>query len=222
MPRGRHLRQLPAAPPDAETAVRYLHIWDDKALHDDPSQFPRLTSAALFGDDKPLELEVGCGSGHFLCALAADHPDINFVGVELSSKRLYAAVQTAVSQNLNNLKFIRADFKLLYPLLVEGGVTAVYLHFPDPHKPKFHKRRILDAHFLEQVYAALAPGGLLSVMTDEKPFFMEMLTLVEENGRFRKRHASRYLVGFDTAAKSRYQLMWEARGLQTLRFEVEK
>ncbi|MEM7112721.1 MAG: tRNA (guanosine(46)-N7)-methyltransferase TrmB [Chloroflexota bacterium] len=222
MPRGRHLRQLSAAPPDSETAVRYLLLWDDKTLHQSPASYPSLSSPTLFQNDHPLELEVGCGSGHFLCAKAADNPNINFIGVEISSKRLYAAVQTAVSHNLNNIKFIRADFKLLYPLLVADSLTAVYLHFPDPHKPKFHKRRIVDQPFLDHIWVAMRIGANLSIMTDEEPFLLDMLALVEENGRFANPNPNRYTVGFDTTAKSRYQKMWEARGLTTVHFIVTK
>ena len=68
----------------------------------------------------------------------------------------------------------------------------------------------------------LCPGGRLSVMTDHREYFLEMLELVEQDVRFEKTHAERYLLGFDAPAISRYQRLWERHGLATLRFEVRR
>jgi tRNA G46 methylase TrmB len=76
--------------------------------------------------------------------------------------------------------------------------------------------------FLDQVHRALVPGGQLSVMTDQEPFFMDMLATVEADPRFEKMHPERYLIGFEDGIKSRYQKIWESRGLTTLRFLLQK
>jgi len=59
-------------------------------------------------------------------------------------------------------------------------------------------------------------------MTDHREFFLEMLELVEQDGRFEKTHVERYLSGFDAPVISRYQRLWERHGLATLRFEVRR
>ena len=59
-------------------------------------------------------------------------------------------------------------------------------------------------------------------MTDHHEFFMEMLALIEQDGRFAKTHAERYLIGFETEAKSQFQRIWERHGLPTLRVEIQK
>ena len=77
-----------------------------------------------------MELEIGCGSGEFLCSLARRDRQTNFVGVEVKRKSIYEAVARASSAALENVVFLRADFRLLYPLLAPGSLDAVYLHFP--------------------------------------------------------------------------------------------
>jgi tRNA (guanine-N7-)-methyltransferase len=210
-------------PPDPAAARQYLRYFSSKQLFLDPDSFPPLDSYHLFGNDLPLHLEVGCGTAEFLCALALDAPRTNFVGVDVASKALFKAVKIAAAHQLPNILFIRADFALMYPLLMGDSLQAVYLHFPDPHmQTRFRKRRVLSPAFLEHVHRALAPGGRLSIMTDHRAFFLEMLGLLERDPRFAKTHAERYLVGFEPTVKSQFQRLWEGHGLPTLRVELQK
>ena len=59
-------------------------------------------------------------------------------------------------------------------------------------------------------------------MTDHHAFFQETLALLEQDGRFARTHAERYLVGFDPPAQSYFQQLWESHGLPTLRIELRK
>jgi tRNA (guanine-N7-)-methyltransferase len=210
-------------PPEAQTIERYLLFFSSKELFWNPDMFPPIDSPHLFGDDLPLQLEIGCGTADFLCALALEHPRTNFVGVDVSAKPLFKAIRTAEARALPNIKFIKGDFKQMYPLLAADALQAVYLHFPDPHmRPRFRKQRIISRPFLDQIERALAPGGSLSITTDHREFFIEMLELVEQDARFAKTHAERYLIGLDAPARSQFQRIWEAHGLPTLRVELQK
>lgn len=223
MPRRSLDRDLPLLPPAPEIACKYLLSYPPRLLHDCPAAFPPLDACHLFGHRRPLELEVGSGRGDFLCSLAQQHPANGFVGVELGRKAVYQAVATAHAAKLDNLRFVRADVRLLYPLLAPASLEAVYLHFPDPHpRPKFQRRRLFSAPFLDAMHRALRPGGRLSVMTDHREAFFAMLELAEGDRRWRKAHAERYLVGYEAEVKSRFQQLWEGHGLATLRFELTK
>jgi tRNA (guanine-N7-)-methyltransferase len=223
MPRRKLARRLDFIPPDVQTAQKYLLCFDSRDLFHNPENYPKLTAANLFGNDGPLHLEIGCGVGEFICALASKELAANFVGIDISWKPLFKAIRTASSLSLNNLKFIKANFKLVYPLLMPSSLQAVYLHFPDPHQePKFQKRHIFGRPFLDQMHRVLRPRGRLSVMTDHAEFFMDMIGLMEQDPRFEKLHPERFLVGFETETKSRFQRLWESHGLPTLRFEVRK
>jgi tRNA (guanine-N7-)-methyltransferase len=222
MPRRRLYRHR-TCPPDTRALALYLRRWPGERLYRDPDTFPRITSTCLFGNDRPLELEIGCGSADFLCDLARRNPERNFVGLDISTKSLHQAVATAAKVALDNILFLKADFRLVYPLLVPGSLRAAYLHFPDPAtRTRYRHRRIFSGKFLDAMSCSLVPGGRLSVMTDHEPYFMELLTLAERDDRWRKTHEERYLTGFETEAKSKFQHLWESQGLPTLRFELAK
>jgi len=209
--------------PDSETIATYLLVMPGKDLFAHPECFPRITSSALFDNQHPIELEIGCGSGEFLCSLAKHNPGTNYVGVELRRKSIHAAVNLASAMSLDNILFVNADARLLSPLLVAESIQAAYLHFPDPvTRPKFENRRIFTGRFLDSMHEALTARGRLSVMTDHREYFEEMLRLVEGNDRWCKTHRARFLTGFDVEAKSRFQRIWESHGKTTLRFEVTK
>ena len=209
--------------PDEDTARKYLLRLSGQQLYYQTCSLPKLTSAHLFGNDHPLELEVGCGTGEYLCSLAQQEPDGNFLGVDFHLRSLYTAVDTASRLNLDNILFVKANFTLMYPLLAPASLRSIYLHFPDPNmEPKFRKRRIFSQTFLDHAHRALVPGGRLSVMTDHREFFFEMLAIAEQDKRWRRMHKERHLVGFEPRVKSRYQRIWERHGIPTLRFELAR
>ena len=221
MPR-RKIR-LKAAAPDEQVLERYLVTLSNSELWHHPERIAKASSATLFGNSHPMELEVGCGTAEFLCALARRDPGTNFVGVDVHKKSLQNAAALASSFALDNVVFVSADFKLLYPLLARESLRRVYLHFPDPNvRRKFRSRRIFSERFVDAIHHALVPHGTLSVMTDHRDYFFEMLELVERDARWSKTHADCYVVGFDAAIQSRFQRMWEGHGLATLRFELIK
>jgi len=222
MPRRRlDRKKVPA--PDKRMAAKYLLELPGDRLYREPRAFPKIDSVSLFGDGKPMELEVGCGDGAFLCSLAQEDRATNFVGVEVKRKSVHEAVARAASAGLENVIFLRANFWLLYPLLVPGSLRAVYLHFPDPNtRPKFRRRRIFTGRFLGEMHEATTSTGKISVATDHEDLFMEMLELAESDGRWENAHAERYLAGFGTESPSRYQRIWEGHGIPTLRFELVK
>ena len=223
MSRRTFLRHLHTQPLDDALLERYLLDYHPRDLYEHPEQFPRLCSQALFGNYAPLELEVGCGSAEFLCALAAKEPAVNFVGVDLARRPLEKGAEIAASMKLENLRLLNGNFTQMYPLLEPLSLRRVYVHFPDPNtRPKFRRRRIITPAFLEAMHTALVPGGTLSVMTDHEAFFLEMLALLEADCRFEKTHAERYLVGFEPEVKSRFQRTWERHGLPILRCELRK
>ena len=90
MPR-RSLDRKKVPAPDERTAARYLLELPGDRLYREPLAFPRLSSASLFGNEKPLELQIGCGNGEFLCSLARRDHETNFVGVEVKRTAVHEA-----------------------------------------------------------------------------------------------------------------------------------
>ncbi|TCJ14815.1 methyltransferase domain-containing protein [Rubrobacter taiwanensis] len=217
----RKLGRMKVRRPGAGVAARYLRVFPGRRLYYEPESLPRITSEELFGDGKPLELEAGCGTGDFLNALAERDPGANFVGVDLHMKSLYRAVNRAAERELENVLYISADFNIIYPLLEDVSLRAVYLHFPDPGmKPRQEKNRIFRRRFLDELHRALVPGGRISVMTDHDGYYEQMLSLLSGDERWEKCFGE---LSVDPGVKSRFHRLWEDEyGRTTHRFELVK
>lgn len=214
------MKLKPLAP---EISEKYLLDWDALELRRAPHKFPQLTSAELFGNVAPLEVEVGAGSGEYLCHLATQHPRTNFLGIEVSRRAAHIAVALAAELQLTNVRILRADFKLLTPLFEPQSWQAVYLHFPDPqHKRRDAKRALFDQTFLNAIAGVLVPGGRLSVVSDKAEFLASMLWQAERDIRFARIHAEPGLEEFEPNVKSRFQLSWERKGLKSYRFVLQR
>jgi tRNA (guanine-N7-)-methyltransferase len=223
MSRGRRINRIKLKPWDEAKLHRYRLDWDAKDLLRDPDDFPRISSPALFGNQRPLEVEIGAGSGEMLVSLAKQSPGTNFLGIEVSHRAAIYAASLAADAQLGNLRILRANFKMLIPLLEPNSWERAYLHFPDPvHKRRDIKRSIFTAGFLDAMASTLLPGGELSVASDKPEFFFAMLELAEDDGRFERACAARYQEGLQTLVKSRFQLFWERKGIRTLSFLLRK
>src|SRR6187455_1543773 len=94
-------------------------------------QVPRLDVAELFGRTAPLHVDLGCGDGSFLCEMAQQFPNRNFLGIERLTKRVEKVRRK--TEKIKNLRVLRADtlFAVRY-LLPKSSVETFYLLFPDP------------------------------------------------------------------------------------------
>jgi tRNA (guanine-N7-)-methyltransferase len=144
----------------------------------------RLDLAAVFGNDRPVVLEIGFGNGDSLAAMAAADPDRNWLGVEVHAPGVGHLLLEAQRLGLTNLRVLRGDaVELLAQGLAPGALTRVQLFFPDPWpKTRHHKRRILSPAFLDLLARALAPGGVFHAATDWEPYAEQMLAVLEAAG----------------------------------------
>jgi tRNA (guanine-N7-)-methyltransferase len=136
----------------------------------------------LFTSPGPLEIEVGSGKGLFLETVSAEHPERNFLGIEIVSKYARFAAARLARRQCKNAVVMAGDAQLLFQRrLVAGSVQAVHVYFPDPWWKKRHrKRRVMKKSFLEQVARVLQPGGELHFWTDVLEYYEATLELLEE------------------------------------------
>jgi tRNA (guanine-N7-)-methyltransferase len=123
---------------------------------------------AVFGNDHPLNFEIGIGGGEFLLALAAERPGENFVGLDLAAPFLRKAARVATRERRENVRFLIHDAKAaLTEIFDRESLAAVYVNFPDPWPKKGHeKRRHFDPFFTSLIEDRLAVGGTLYLATD--------------------------------------------------------
>lgn len=132
--------------------------------------------ASLFGNVRPVELEIGTGKGRFLLTQAAARPEVNFLGIEWSLKYLRVTKDRAERGNLRNVRLFRADARhVLRALVPDASITRVHVYCPDPWPKKRHrKRRFFSPEVLSQVARILVPGGYLDLSTDVREYFEEI------------------------------------------------
>jgi tRNA (guanine-N7-)-methyltransferase len=186
------VRRTPRLP--AEALAPYLLDKDFRSLEDFGSlagEMARCTHfldwCAVFGNDHPVELEVGCGKGLFLVSSSLAHPEINFVGVEIVRKyQLFAATRLA-KRGLRNVRVACADARaFLRDCVPPASLRTVHVYFPDPWwKKRHHKRRVFTPEFAEQCLRVLRAGGALSAATDVQEYAVVMAAVLAGLPAFR-------------------------------------
>jgi len=131
----------------------------------------RVPWPALFGNDRPVEVEIGPGRGHVLLAFAAAAPATNFFAIERASGDAATLAEKATLQGLGNVRVIAGDARCIVTrLIADGSVAAYHVYFPDPWpKRRHHPRRLVDANFAAEVARTLVPGGALHLASDLRP-----------------------------------------------------
>jgi len=147
---------------------------------------PRTLDAdAHFGRAAPRTLEIGFGNGENLLALAAAHPERDFLGVEVHRPGIGRLLLALESQRLRNVRVICHDaVEVLEQQIARGFLHEILILFPDPWpKKRHHKRRLIQRPFAELAASRLARGGLLRLATDWQPYALQMLeTLAATSG----------------------------------------
>jgi tRNA (guanine-N7-)-methyltransferase len=167
-----------------------------------------LSWAEVFGNDHPVELEVGSGKGLFLANAASAQPGRNFVGVELARKYARAAAERVAKRRLSNVRVIPGDARrLLAEFIPEASLEAVHIYFPDPWwKQRHRKRRVFCEPFVVDVARVLAPGGRFLIATDVAEYFDVMRRIMAAHPEFipepppppsEPRHDLDYLTNFE-------------------------
>lgn len=105
----------------------------------------------LFKNDNLIEIEIGMGKGDFIIGMAKNHPDINFIGIEMFDSVIVRAVQKLETENIPNLKLIRMDANKIDEVF-DKEINAIYLNFSDPWPKMRHEKRRLTSHELLKKY----------------------------------------------------------------------
>lgn len=176
-----------------------------------PDYFRRWERGELCREGRPLEVDLGCGDGSFLVAMAGKFPERDFLGVERLLGRARKVGRKLARAGLANGRVLRLESRYVVEwLLPEASVSRLHVLCPDPWpKVRHHRRRLVQEAFLEAVWRVLVPGGEFLFMTDHEEYHEWVVEKVGGHGGFVRREWEEDAFYYP---KTDFQVLWEGEG----------
>ncbi len=131
--------------------------------------------SAAFGAERaalPVALEIGCGKGGFVTALAEKERDVNYLALEKMSNVILTPMEEVKKRGIDNIRFLNIRAECIPCYIPEGSLDAIYLNFSTPlPKLGYATQRLTHRNFLEAYKKLLKKGGKIIQKTDDKDFF---------------------------------------------------
>ncbi len=147
----------------------------------DVDMLPRpIDWSAMFGNDNPVELEIGIGKGTFLTEQARAQPEVNFFGIEWARWFWRYASDRLRRHGCTNARTVRAEaLYFLKEFVKDSSIRVLHVYFPDPWpKKRHHKRRLIQEPFIGEAIRVLEGDGRIQIVTDHKDYFDQIEQLV--------------------------------------------
>ncbi|MBR3755348.1 MAG: tRNA (guanosine(46)-N7)-methyltransferase TrmB [Clostridia bacterium] len=176
----------------------------------------------LFGNGKPVVLEVGCGKGKFACELAKANPEINVLALEKVANVIVAASEKAREEKIENLRFLHGGAEYLEKYIPPKSIERIYLNFSCPYPKKaYANHRLTNARFLKSYAVILKDGAEIHQKTDNMHFFEYSLEQYSAFG-FKIKNASLDLhnSGFEGNIETEYEHRFASQGMPIYRVEA--
>ncbi|MDO9064809.1 MAG: tRNA (guanosine(46)-N7)-methyltransferase TrmB [Sulfuricella sp.] len=135
---------------------------------------------AAFGRSAPKIIEIGFGMGDSTAAIAAAHPQNDYLGIEVHGPGVGSLLNQIEALGLTNLRVIQHDaVEVLKHMIAPASLDGVHIFFPDPwHKKKHHKRRLIQPELVALLCKKLKPGGYLHAATDWQEYAEHILAVL--------------------------------------------
>lgn len=168
----------------------------------------------LFGNNNPVEIEIGCGKGSFIVQKAKQNPNVNFIAVELLQNIIVMACEYAKKEGLTNIRFFNSGAEYLPRYIKENSITNIYLNFSPPF-PKIgsESHRLTSDRFVLAYKSFLTDGGAIFQKTDDKEFFEYSFNKFVEHG-FDVEDVTDKIAGGQIAnIETEYEKMFKSKGI---------
>ena len=168
----------------------------------------------VFGNDNPVVVEIGFGMGRATAIIAANNPDVNYLGIEVHKPGIGKLLGEIRERNLRNVRICAHDaMEVLADQIPDESVGAFHIFFPDPwQKKRHHKRRILQRPRTDLMASKLAAGGYLYAVTDWLPYAESALSELSQTAGLKNRFG-----GFAPRQEWRPRTRFEQKGLDANR-----
>lgn len=145
---------------------------DDRNFNTEVNNEDLFDFKEIFGNNNPVQLEIGCGKGQFACEIAKRNPDINFIAVEKSANVIVSGCEKAKEQGISNLVFVKCSAEYLKCYLPKKSIDRLYLNFSCPFpKKKYANHRLTAKPFLEIYKEFLKRDAEIHFKTDNRGLF---------------------------------------------------
>ncbi|QHX35635.1 tRNA (guanine-N(7)-)-methyltransferase [Spiroplasma sp. TIUS-1] len=137
-----------------------------------------------FKNDKPINLEIGCGKGNFIKGKANQVKDENWIGMEKESTVIGVALRNVIEsgEKENNILFINRYAENLLDIFEKGSISKIFLNFSDPWpKAKHAKKRLTNIKFLNNYWEVLNENGSIEIKTDNDKLYEYSLEQIAES-----------------------------------------
>ena len=139
----------------------------------------------VFGRRAPKVLEIGFGMGETTAAIAAQHPENDYLGIEVHTPGVGSLLKCIAELGLANVRIIQHDaVEVLRDMIAPSTLDAVHIFFPDPWpKKRHHKRRLIQPPLVALLCERMKPGAYLHVATDWQDYAEQILTVMSAEPR---------------------------------------
>ena len=131
----------------------------------------------VFGNDKPVIIEIGFGMGAATARIAKERNQYNYLGLEVFLSGFAKLLHTVGTEQLENVRLMRFDaVEVLTYMVSELSVAGFHIFFPDPWpKKRQQKRRLIQGSFARLLSSRLSSGGYIYCATDWDEYANQML-----------------------------------------------
>lgn len=145
-----------------------------------PFKKEQLDFAQVFGNDKPVIIEIGFGMGTATARIARERSQYNYIGLEVFLSGFAKLLHTVGTEQLENVRLMRFDaVEVLQTMIADNSVAGFHIFFPDPWpKKKQQKRRLIQKPFTELLMQKLQMGGYIYCVTDWEEYAYQMLDIL--------------------------------------------
>jgi tRNA (guanine-N7-)-methyltransferase len=137
---------------------------------------------AIFKNENPIILELGCGKGEYTIGLANRFPGNNYIGIDIKGARMWRGAKTANEQKLTNVAFLRTRIEFINSFFSTDEINEIWITFPDPHPGgRNSNKRLTSPWFLNTYRLFLKNNGLVHLKTDNLELYNYTKTVVSNN-----------------------------------------
>ncbi len=141
-------------------------------------------TAKMKAPPRDLVLEIGSHFGEVILKIAKNEPETALIGMDITMKRVVKLAQKAEAGELHNLTSVLCNARFIEDLFIDRELDGTLIFFPDPWKKKKRtlKHRLIGPEFLAVLARKLKPTGYFWFKTDWEPYYVDVLSYLEEAG----------------------------------------